>query len=40
LKLAYEELKKHKDFEESEDDMNERSKKWKKICGGGGNIVK
>lgn len=27
LKLAYEELKKHKDFEESEDDMNERSKK-------------
>ncbi len=26
LKLAYEELKKHKDFEESEDDMNERSK--------------
>lgn len=27
LKLAYEELKKHKDFKESEDDMNERSNK-------------
>lgn len=26
LKLAYEEVKKHKDFEESEDDLNERSK--------------
>lgn len=27
LKLAYEEVKKHKDFEESDDDLNERNSK-------------